>query len=328
MGQLLAGTAQGEDPPRTTLGGGRPWGTTSPPQGEDPPGTTTVTTTQTLMQTTTVTKTSPGKVTPPRPSPELGRSDVAYPPAAADVHTYRFGPGPIGLGLKDTSDGCSVFVSSVFPSTQADLAGVPVLSAVLEVNGEPLGARRTHELRELLQRRSESSPLLLKLRHPPRGGKVGAEAWPQQPSTHLAQAAMVRVPQAEALPPPATPVQASTDGGAPPQWLAASSVRSASACTAAPVVDDSALTAECERYLQYLDSCVRLARPPADEVVEMGRPLGQGPSTLAAQIRDLEARLGLPPRILQVPTMRTSLVDAPPSRPARPSVAGSVIWDR
>jgi hypothetical protein len=48
-------------------------------------------------------------------------------------------------------------------------------------------------------------------------------------------------------------------------------------------------------YLEYLRTCLRQAREPAPEVVEMGRGLvgGDGASLLSLQIRTAEEQLGL-----------------------------------
>jgi predicted metalloprotease with PDZ domain len=56
---------------------------------------------------------------------------------ALAYYTYHFKPGRIGAVLQDSVDGIKVV--DVEPGTQADAAGVPLLSTILAVNGKDVG---------------------------------------------------------------------------------------------------------------------------------------------------------------------------------------------
>ena len=68
-----------------------------------------------------------------------------------------------------------------------------------------------------------------------------------------------------------------------------------------PPSQQQAQQAQQASYLEYLRTCARQGRAPADEVVEMARsqqPAGGGAlaaSTLSLQIRQLEEQLGVAP---------------------------------
>jgi hypothetical protein len=95
------------------------------------------------------------------------------------LHTYRFSPGPIGLGLADSSEG--VVVCDITPRSQAAQAGVPLLSVLIAIDSIMVHGQSHRSIMHHFTARSQQ-PIALRLRHPSNAPPPATQATPASPS--------------------------------------------------------------------------------------------------------------------------------------------------